>query len=290
MYGYIYITTNLINGMKYIGKHKAAVFDSTYKGSGKILLKAFKKYGRENFKCQILEQQTDVTTICESLAELNAAEKFYIDYYNCVYDSTYYNLKPGGDGGCLKQSEQTKEKLSHWNTGRTFVNNGEVCIKVPKAEIAEYLAQGWAPGPLEFNRTSTFKQKVSETLTGYRCMHKDGVRTRVSAAEVEKFLKEGYQLGWPKTTTGLKRRQSIKYMMKDGFDYEGKDTITERFTTFFEPELGDGVIKIGTGELYYDASLYIPSVSSMVTSKKLTIYFIDFKLNSDCKNFEITLK
>ena len=78
--------------------------------------------------------------------------------------------------------------------------------------------------------------------------------------------------------------------LKDSFDYEGEDSITERFTTFFEPELGDGVIKIGTGEFYYDASLYVPSVSSMVTSKKLTIYFIDFKLNSDCKNFEITLK
>ena len=36
MYGYIYITTNLINGMKYIGKHKASMFDPAYKGSGKV--------------------------------------------------------------------------------------------------------------------------------------------------------------------------------------------------------------------------------------------------------------
>ena len=43
----------------------------------------------------------------------NDAEKFYIEYFNCVHDTSYYNLKPGGDGGCLEQSDQTKEKLSH---------------------------------------------------------------------------------------------------------------------------------------------------------------------------------
>lgn len=142
MYGYIYITTNLINGMKYIGKHKAASFDPSYKGSGKILLKAFKKYGKENFTCHILEPCTQICTICESLAELNEAEKFYVEYFNCVHDTTYYNLKPGGDGGCLIQSTQTREKLSHWNKDRTFINNGEICIKVLKSDLENYLAQG----------------------------------------------------------------------------------------------------------------------------------------------------
>ncbi len=100
MYGYIYRTTNLVNGRMYIGKHKANKFDTSYLGSGKILKQAFDLYGRENFKCEILEE-TDVKTICESLKELNEAEKYYIKYYDCVQSPLYYNIATGGDGGHL---------------------------------------------------------------------------------------------------------------------------------------------------------------------------------------------
>lgn len=100
MYGYIYRTTNLVNGRMYIGKHKASKFDTSYLGSGKILKQAFDLYGRENFKCEILEE-VDVKTICESLKELNDAEKYYINYYDCVESPQYYNIAKGGDGGHL---------------------------------------------------------------------------------------------------------------------------------------------------------------------------------------------
>lgn len=45
MYGYIYETTNLINGKKYIGKRVKPKFDGNYKGSGKVLKHAIEKYG-----------------------------------------------------------------------------------------------------------------------------------------------------------------------------------------------------------------------------------------------------
>jgi hypothetical protein len=48
---YIYKTTNLINGKIYIGKrsHENPEKDR-YLGSGRVLIQAIKKYGRENFK------------------------------------------------------------------------------------------------------------------------------------------------------------------------------------------------------------------------------------------------
>lgn len=45
MYGYIYQTTNLINNKIYIGQHHSDVFDESYKGSRKLILRAIKKYG-----------------------------------------------------------------------------------------------------------------------------------------------------------------------------------------------------------------------------------------------------
>ena len=50
MYGYIYETTNLINGKKYIGQHVSETFDKDYYGSGKAFLNALRKNGKENFK------------------------------------------------------------------------------------------------------------------------------------------------------------------------------------------------------------------------------------------------
>ena len=45
MYGYIYKTTNLINGKIYIGQHKSEEYDSSYYGSGKLIRRAIEKYG-----------------------------------------------------------------------------------------------------------------------------------------------------------------------------------------------------------------------------------------------------
>lgn len=58
-YGYIYKTTNLINGKIYIGQYKSNLFDSQYKGSGVILRKAFAKYGKENSNVKGYRWYTD---------------------------------------------------------------------------------------------------------------------------------------------------------------------------------------------------------------------------------------
>ena len=68
MYGYIYLTTNLVNNKKYVGMHKSAYFDPDYKGSGKILWQAIRKYGWENFKVELLVE-------CETPEDLYKSEE-----------------------------------------------------------------------------------------------------------------------------------------------------------------------------------------------------------------------
>lgn len=67
MFGYIYLTENLINSKKYIGQHKNNSFNPSYLGSGTILKQAINKYGKENFKVEVLEE-------CNSKEELNEKE------------------------------------------------------------------------------------------------------------------------------------------------------------------------------------------------------------------------
>ena len=89
-YGFIYITTNLINNKKYIGMHNN--FSDDYLGSGTLLTKAVKKYGKENFSREIIAYAKTK----EELAEL---EKEFIKKYNAVNKNDFYNIHTGGFGG-----------------------------------------------------------------------------------------------------------------------------------------------------------------------------------------------
>lgn len=103
MYGYIYKTTNLVNGKFYIGQHKSSSFDEKYYGSGMNLKRAIGKYGKENFIVEILQ-------ICESNEELNEAEIWWIAKLDAI--KVGYNIDVGGQKGPKESPEITGEKIS----------------------------------------------------------------------------------------------------------------------------------------------------------------------------------
>lgn len=92
-YGFIYITTNHINGKKYIGQRiYSRTGWKTYLGSGIVLNRAIKKYGKENFSKEIIEE-------CDSKEHLDEREIYWISYYNAIKSRNFYNIASGGDGG-----------------------------------------------------------------------------------------------------------------------------------------------------------------------------------------------
>lgn len=102
MINFVYITTNQLNGKQYVGSHYGNVNDS-YLGSGRYLSKAIKKYGRENFKREILE-------VCDSSMNLLLEEK-YIKEHNTLTPNGYNVSPTGGHGLGGRLSEETKRKL-----------------------------------------------------------------------------------------------------------------------------------------------------------------------------------
>lgn len=89
--GFIYEWTNVVNGKKYIGSHRGTDTDG-YIGSGTAFLKAYKKYGRENFIREILEYVNDT-------AEIKIREEFYLKNIDAKNNRMYYNLSNTPTGG-----------------------------------------------------------------------------------------------------------------------------------------------------------------------------------------------
>jgi len=85
----IYKITNLINGKIYVGKDTKD--RRSYYGSGIVIKQAIKKYGKKNFRKEILEK-------CSDYQILNEREKYWIEKLHAIRPSGY-NICSGGEGG-----------------------------------------------------------------------------------------------------------------------------------------------------------------------------------------------
>lgn len=185
MIGYIYLTTNLINNHKYIGKRQKSKFDESYKGSGKRLKAAIEKYGWDNFSCEILKW-------CETLEELNNSEKEYIELYDAVNNPDFYNLAKGGDGGDTganykgmvarkpHHSEETKKKMSEQRKGHLTSQDTREKLRIANT-----------------GKKRTDNQRLANKIrnTGKIWIRKDNTQKTIRPEELEKYLLEGWEKG-----------------------------------------------------------------------------------------------
>lgn len=140
IYYTVYQTTNLINGRTYIGVHRTPDPNDNYLGSGKALLTAVKKYGKENFRKEVL-------AICETEQEMFELERKLVSE-EVTQDRSNYNIAPGGQEGKVISEEQkadirktlkeyfkdnrnhaftdknhkssSKDKMSKWHSGKVL--------------------------------------------------------------------------------------------------------------------------------------------------------------------------
>lgn len=210
MYGYIYLTTNLINNKKYIGQHKynRNEIDPYYFGSGILLAEAMKKYGKENFKSEILD-------ICNSIDELNEKEIYWIQKLNAVDDENYYNISSGGNtahdyNNC---TDITKQKLSKIQANHRTIHNDSCQLVIDKNDLDSYLQKGYKLGRLpkdysvKAKKYSEYRQnlsdeekanyysKISKTILGRKWVHNETNEKQVDVSELPELLNSGWVLG-----------------------------------------------------------------------------------------------
>lgn len=183
MYGYVYITTNLLNGKKYIGQHKAITFDNKYIGSGIYLSKAIAKYGRTNFICEILES-------CDTKDELDEKEIYWIGKFNAVESENFYNISIGGTGGDLGYS--ANQKRSKTITGH--VVSDDTKQKMSKSALGHSVShetrQKLRQANLGKKISEETKQKMRKSMVGKNVGDANGAK-KPEIREKLKLLNSG---------------------------------------------------------------------------------------------------
>lgn len=124
------MTTNLINGKKYIGKDTKN--KKSYLGSGAYLKKAITKYGRENFKKEILE-------VCSSHEELEQREEYWLNYYDAGNNKMFYNTHNHSYGAAYGKKNPMFGKSPSAQT-RKLISEG-LKGKFPSKETREKLSK-----------------------------------------------------------------------------------------------------------------------------------------------------
>lgn len=195
MYGYIYMTTNLINNKKYIGQKTSNKFlGENYLGSGKILLKAVNKYGWNNFKVELLEK-------CSSQEELDKAEIKWIIYYDAVNSNEFYNLRQGGQTGMRrgsKMSLETRKKMSKSLKGNKKLiesHKGYIMPDYQKRKISEAVKASRKGIKFSEDHKANLSKSHIGILKGSIYVNNGIINKRIKPEEYDYYKSLGYSRG-----------------------------------------------------------------------------------------------
>ena len=196
-YGFIYITTNMVNGKRYLGQKRFDEWNKwkTYLGSGKAFKNALKKYGKEKFS-------RNIVCFCYSEEELNKTEYDLSVFLNVVENQDWYNLEYGGNGcSGYHHTEETKKHLSEVLSGENHPWYGKHHSEETKFKISEK-RKGITPANKGKQATEETKQKLRDAWKN---------RPRIFSDEVKQKMSESHQNISDETRIKLRNAQIKRY-------------------------------------------------------------------------------
>lgn len=211
--GHVYLVTNLCNGTQYVGQTLTGVCErwkrhchSALRGCG-YLARAVKKYGKENFKVEVL--------LCCTEPLLDYAERHYIAEYKTLAP-VGYNLTSGGDyGGSMSNATRKKMRTSakrvkhtpEWNAnvgqarlGMRFSDSHREALrlawKAHKHKLSVEAVERIRQANTGRRHTAEAKAKMAGKLKGFK--HTAQTRENMRQAQLRR----------PSTTDETRRRMS----------------------------------------------------------------------------------
>ena len=172
----IYKITNNLNGRFYIGMH-TGFEDDGYFGGGRRIKAEIKKYGKENFKKEILEVLPDRKSL--ELREAEIVNEVLRANPLCL------NLKNGGEGGGKFYSEEHQRKCS---SAGGLANGSKIAWARNREKMTQVVSN-------ELKRRHSLGLVNYATAAG-SCWVNNKVKSfRIKKADLDSYLANGYFKG-----------------------------------------------------------------------------------------------
>lgn len=157
--GFVYLTTNIVNGKIYVGQHeiKDLKFNDSYIGSGgRRFRNALNKYGRDNFQRKILK-------VCFTTNQLNGYETYFIKKLRATDPKIGYNQLPGPthllNPSKLPEVKRIKSQKLSGKNNPMYGRRGKLHPNYGKKRTPEQIAKVSGENNPMFGKTSPFKGK-----------------------------------------------------------------------------------------------------------------------------------
>lgn len=171
-YHIVYQTTNLINGFIYIGRHSTDKLEDGYLGSGKLIQKVIREFGRENFKKEILFIYDNPDEMIAKEVELVTDEfRKREDTYNCAL----------GEGEWCMLGKKLKPRSAEYIEKQRIAQKGKHSKPLTEKH-KENIRKGMLnakPRKRGFKHSEESKKKMSES----------GKRRKHTSETIEKLIK-----------------------------------------------------------------------------------------------------
>lgn len=207
MYGYVYITHDVLKNKVYVGQHKSETYDKNYFGSGLIIKNIIKKR-KDTLKNYVLEW-------CETKDALDESEIRWIAYFKEEFgEENSYNISNGAQGGILGdfhreaiiKSNQTREI-----TKEQLEKTKKTCLEKYGCEYAVQSIESRKKNRdshLGKKATIETRQKMSESRKGENSYWFGKHLSEESRQKISESKREYYKTheAWNKGKKGLYKR------------------------------------------------------------------------------------